>query len=283
MFDVIPVIDVRRGMAVRAVAGDRANYQPLVSPLSATSDPRDVAKGLMTLHPFPVIYVADLDAIEGRGANCSMLQNLSALPRLLPFFSRNGRRWGETPDEGLDADPAAAVVSSPSSALPGHLVLSRERNYPALWADTGARSEADAAALLALPNVSAVIGSETGVTQAEMRALTARFGDEVILSLDFRGDRFMGDPALVDDPECWPSRVIAMTLTNVGRQAGPDLARIAAIKRRAGGRFIYAAGGVRHCADIHAARAAGASGALVSSALHAQTITADDLEKVTGR
>jgi phosphoribosylformimino-5-aminoimidazole carboxamide ribotide isomerase len=66
---VIPVIDIRNGVAVRAIAGDRKNYAPLTTPLAATSDPLDVARGLMTLHPFEAIYVADLDAIERRGNN----------------------------------------------------------------------------------------------------------------------------------------------------------------------------------------------------------------------
>ena len=75
--DVIPVIDIRHGTAVRAVAGDRANYRPLVSPLCAGSEPGDVARGLMALHPFPVIYVADLDAIEGRDANLALSGELA--------------------------------------------------------------------------------------------------------------------------------------------------------------------------------------------------------------
>lgn len=67
--EIIPVIDIRMGVAVRAVAGRRADYRPLDTPLSATCDPRDVARGLVALHPFSALYVADLDAIEGRGNN----------------------------------------------------------------------------------------------------------------------------------------------------------------------------------------------------------------------
>ena len=43
--DVIPVIDVRHGLAVAAVRGQRADYRPLVTPLAAGSDPADVARG----------------------------------------------------------------------------------------------------------------------------------------------------------------------------------------------------------------------------------------------
>lgn len=234
--DVIAVIDVRHGVAVRAVAGDRANYRPLASPFSASSDPRAVAQGLMALHPFAVIYVADLDGIEGRGADTTLLKLLAA------------------------DHPGAEV-----------------------WADQGAKSADEIAAALACPGVSAVIGSETGAGPEELAALKGRFGDRVILSLDFRGDGFVGDPALLANPACWPKRVIAMTLARVGRGAGPDLMRIGDLKRRSPASVVYAAGGVRNRADLVSARSAGASGALIASALHAQTLTAGELHEITGR
>ena len=46
---IIPVIDVRHGLAVRAVRGDRSNYRPIVTPLSASADPVDVVRGYMRL------------------------------------------------------------------------------------------------------------------------------------------------------------------------------------------------------------------------------------------
>ena len=51
---------------------------------------------------------------------------------------------------------------------------------------------------------------------------------------------------------------------------------------RAGGRRIYAAGGVRDRADMIALHAAGAAGVLVATALHAGTIKAGDLEEIAG-
>ncbi len=62
---VIPVIDLMGGQAVRARMGDRAYYRPLESPLSPTSDAVDVVRGLLGVFPFSALYVADLDAIQG--------------------------------------------------------------------------------------------------------------------------------------------------------------------------------------------------------------------------
>ena len=66
---IIPVIDIRNGAVMRARAGDRDSYKPISTPLAATSAPADVVAGFLTLHPFEKIYIADLDAIEGRGDN----------------------------------------------------------------------------------------------------------------------------------------------------------------------------------------------------------------------
>ncbi|HEY1887347.1 MAG TPA: HisA/HisF-related TIM barrel protein, partial [Roseiarcus sp.] len=100
----------------------------------------------------------------------------------------------------------------------------------------------------------------------------------VVLSLDFRGDAFQGPPEILAEPALWPSRVIVMTLARVGSAAGPDLARFATIRSIAGGRELYAAGGVRDARDLSALKAAGASGALIATALHEQRIGAADLE-----
>ena len=69
-----------------------------------------------------------------------------------------------------------------------------------------------------------------------------------------------------------------MTLARVGSGAGPDLARLASIQSIAGGREIYAAGGVRNAADLSALTAAGVSGALAATALHERRIVTADLE-----
>lgn len=227
----IPVIDLMGGEVVRARMGERASYPPLKSPLSPTSDPVDVVGGLLAVYPFPTLYVADLDAIEGKGDNGSALGRLR-------------------------------------SGFPGLM----------LWIDNGA---ADAAALEALIGAglgAPVIGSES----QRDGVLLAHHGDsrQMVLSLDFRGETFQGPPEILAEPALWPRRVIVMTLARVGAGAGPDLERLAAIRSIAGDREIYAAGGVRDAADLRALKAAGASGALVATALHERRIVKADLEAI---
>jgi len=59
------VIDLKRGQAVHAVAGQRDQYRPLKSQLVDSFHPGRVAKALLDHVPVGEMYVADLDAIAG--------------------------------------------------------------------------------------------------------------------------------------------------------------------------------------------------------------------------
>jgi phosphoribosylformimino-5-aminoimidazole carboxamide ribotide isomerase len=77
-FEIIPVIDLRGGVVVHARRGQRADYRPIRSTLCKGSTPAAVVDGLLGLHPFPTLYVADLDAIEDTGDNEAVLRDLKA-------------------------------------------------------------------------------------------------------------------------------------------------------------------------------------------------------------
>ncbi len=70
---IIPVIDILSGVAVHAVRGKREEYQPLKSVLCASSKPVDVAFAYKA-RGFKELYIADLDAILGKGKNSSVLK-----------------------------------------------------------------------------------------------------------------------------------------------------------------------------------------------------------------
>ena len=96
--EIIPVIDLKGGLVVRARMGQRDQYRPIETPLSPTSHPADVVQGLMSVFPFRTLYVADLDAIERTGDNDAVLVRLKAafpaacvLGRQRPRRSRRGR------------------------------------------------------------------------------------------------------------------------------------------------------------------------------------------------
>ncbi len=95
---IIPVLDLKDCTVVRAQMGERDRYQPIATPLAPGSDPVDVARGLLSVHPFQTLYIADLDAIQGRGSNEAAIERLrQAFPHVALWV-----------DNGI-ADRAAAV------------------------------------------------------------------------------------------------------------------------------------------------------------------------------
>jgi len=80
-FTVIPALDLKGGMVVYAVGGDRAAYSPIASPFGAADDPAAIARGLLATTGSPDLYIADLDAIAGIGNHFELVRGLSyALP-----------------------------------------------------------------------------------------------------------------------------------------------------------------------------------------------------------
>ncbi len=78
-FEVIPVLDIRRGQAVHAIAGRRAHYEPLRSTLHPTPDPIELARSLCDTLTLQTLYVADLDAIEGGSPQLAIYRRLTDL------------------------------------------------------------------------------------------------------------------------------------------------------------------------------------------------------------
>ena len=73
---IIPVIDILNGVAVHAVRGRRKEYQPLKSILCDSADPVAVASAFKKCG-FEELYVADLDAILGKGNNLHVLKEIA--------------------------------------------------------------------------------------------------------------------------------------------------------------------------------------------------------------
>jgi phosphoribosylformimino-5-aminoimidazole carboxamide ribotide isomerase len=113
-FEIIPVIDIRRGLVVRAVMGRRHLYRPIETPLSSSPDPVAVAAGLLKLHAFDKLYVADIDAIERHGDNMPIVARLRVRFPDIDLWIDNG---ASTPDEvarWLDRDLGTLVLGSES-------------------------------------------------------------------------------------------------------------------------------------------------------------------------
>jgi phosphoribosylformimino-5-aminoimidazole carboxamide ribotide isomerase len=110
--EIIPVIDLRGATVVHARFGRRDQYRPIETRLSPTSKPLDVARGLLSVHPFATLYVADLDAIAGHGDNRSAVAELKAAFPHVTLWVDNGIARLDDAERWLDAGLAHLVLGS---------------------------------------------------------------------------------------------------------------------------------------------------------------------------
>jgi HisA/HisF family protein len=147
------------------------------------------------------------------------------------------------------------------------------------WVDAGATSAEPAAALARAGVARNVIGTES---MAPGR-LPATSQPPVVLSVDLRDGRLISlDPQLAgrEPGAAVPlaaaleiRELLVIDLARVGSGSGPPLDAVAELANALPGVAIYAGGGVRDDADLHALESAGAAGALVATALHEGRIT----------
>lgn len=230
---LIPVIDLMRGQVVRARRGDRGSYRPIESRLCASSDPITVARVLRDHCDARQLYIADLDALTGGEPQVALLRALqAALPQT--------ELWV---DAGCADAAAVDDLRRAIDAPPDHLV-------PVLASESMRSPRAFAQAF-------GPAAGGAGVPR-----------DDRVLSLDRRDGVRLDAAGCWAQPAWWPTRVIAMTLEQVGADAGPDLDTLSALRRLNPSVCWFGAGGIRDPEDLERASAAGASGWLVASALH---------------
>ena len=141
-----------------------------------------------------------------------------------------------------------------------------------LWVDCGIRNRRHYRQMKSMAKWEPVIGSETYEEEKP-----APLPGEAILSLDYRGDRPMGNSQICNLPRLWPGRVIVLNIARVGRQSGPDLEHLKHALALSPRTEVYVGGGMRNADDLEKLKRAGASGALVSTALHSGQIIDKDL------
>jgi phosphoribosylformimino-5-aminoimidazole carboxamide ribotide isomerase len=198
-------------------------------------------------------------------------------------------RFGAADDPAAIARGLLAATRSPSlyvadldaiSGTGNHFELVRGLSDAlpdvTLWIDAGFSDVADCAFWLPL-GATLVIGSEGLAAVDDWRDINEAFGESVVLSLDYDSGGKKGPGALFDDPALWPNRVIAMCLTRVGTQSGPDVDKLKGVIDMADGRAVFAAGGIRDSRDLAALAALGAKGALLATALHSNAVTQNEI------
>jgi phosphoribosylformimino-5-aminoimidazole carboxamide ribotide isomerase len=235
---VIPVIDLKGGVAVHAVRGDRERYRPLRSRIAAGPYPLDVARAVRERFGLDELYVADLDAIAGGPGNGDVVAALAREARLM-----------------VDAGAAEAAAVARLLALGAARVVVGTESLPGAEAFARLRSE--------LPDAPLVLS-------LDLRGGQVLSPDPALAALDPAG-------ALARLADAGAEDAIVLDLARVGSGEGPDVARLGDLRARVPGVALLAGGGVRHAGDLRALAGAGAVGALVATALHGGAIAPEEL------
>ncbi len=243
---LIPVIDIRGGVAVHAVAGQRDSYQAVRSVLTRSADPVVVARDLHDTLGNTEVYVADLDCIE-RPDQTGRLLSPAAVATI---------EWAAGAGVTVLLD---AGVSSMAVAL-------TIGQYAAVRLIIGTETLTDMRVLGEI-----VTSMEVG---------------RVVASLDLRDQQVLARSAELRDVAAERAaglliaqgvdEMIVLDLARVGTGAGTTAGLIAALSVQYPHVAMLAGGGVRRVADLEALSRAGAAGALVATALHTGAITAED-------
>lgn len=198
--EVIPVVDLMGGEVVHARAGERRDYRPIATPLSPTSTPLDVVDGLLGLFRFRRLYVADLDAIEGRGNHEAVLAALAARHPELEIWLDDGTAEAARARTWLAAHGGRLVIGSEAQSDTAILRMLRGEPRVVLSLDfrgaefQGPRAILDDASLWP-PTVIAMtlaqVGSGLGPDLERLRAIIARAGESAIYAAG--GVRNRGD------------------------------------------------------------------------------------------
>ena len=238
---IIPVLDLMNGQVVQAIRGERDTYQPIESILTSETNPLAVAQALQAETGCREFYIADLDALQGKGHHWGVIRQLCSELKA---------------DLWIDGG-----VTQPATALNA---LSTDSIHVIVCSETLQDPEFNLDLEDGLPSERLLFSID--IVKGKVLARSSALKDlNPLAALDLLSRRG------------W-SRFILLTLDRVGTGAGFDWALLKAARRRFPELSLIVGGGARKPHDINRLSSLNLDGALVATALHRGWITRQDLE-----
>ena len=110
---IIPVLDIKNGIAVSGKSGNRDEYQPLKTVFHSSSDPLKISEALKKAGASQ-IYIADLDAIEGEGSNRDLVNKVN---QILPVMLDSGAFDPDSVEKALQVSDKVIVATETLQTL----------------------------------------------------------------------------------------------------------------------------------------------------------------------
>lgn len=228
---LIPVIDLKAGLVVHALKGERDNYRPLQSILCDSPEPKEVARSFRDKLGLTEIYIADLDAIQGTGNHKQIISSLVNQEEMQVLL-----------DAGA-GDPQAV-----------HSLLELGVKKVIIGAETLSNLDNLRVLHSAIPASQLIfsLDMQSGQILSRCSDLAELSPLKVLEMLQFAG---------------W-HEVILLDLARVGTGNGIDHTLVSEARRLFPEMELIVGGGISQTSELDWLQAVGVSGALVASALH---------------
>jgi phosphoribosylformimino-5-aminoimidazole carboxamide ribotide isomerase len=236
---IIPVIDVLNSIAVHGIRGERKHYQPLKSVLCNSANPLDLATTFNKLG-FNSIYMADLDAIQGKTANFDIYKNITTQTGINLMV-----------DAGIsDLAKAEAVLNAGAQKI----VVGTETLSTLDFVAQAVKTFGEDKVVVSIDRKEGKLLS-TSDNIASMGALL------IVKKLSNLGVR----------------QIILLDLDRVGTEHGTDNSTIKNILKQTQ-LEVLVGGGIKSLQELEELRTLGVSGALIATVLHKGKLTVDELK-----
>jgi phosphoribosylformimino-5-aminoimidazole carboxamide ribotide isomerase len=231
--EVIPVLDLKEGVVVHARMGQRGQYRPIETPLSPTSMPIDVARGLLSIFPFKTFYIADLDAITRAGDNNAALRQLRSEFPDLNFWVDGGVADRPGARAWLDAGLGHLVLGSETQddaalvrglSADDRIILSLDYRADVFVGPQALLREADAWPSRIIAMTLARVGSALGPDWNRLAAIKSRGAEKLVYAAG--GVRDADDLAALD--RLGVAGALVASCLHSGKLAGAQIARLQA-------------------------------------------------------
>jgi phosphoribosylformimino-5-aminoimidazole carboxamide ribotide isomerase len=237
---IIPVLDLKGGLAVHAVRGEREAYAPVRSVLADTAEPVALARAFRDRLGCRECYVADLDAIARRGGHGPTIHAIAELGLVV---------WL---DAGI-ADPQDALRAAGHGA--GRIIVGSET----------LRSPGDLQAIAEAVNLARTSPALDCILSLDLRHGRLLGGSTAVRRLS---------------PLClaglaWEAGIrayIVLDLARIGAGGGAETATPLRLRQKLPHAEIIVGGGLRDRADLSGLVRQGFDGVLVATALHTGAI-----------
>jgi phosphoribosylformimino-5-aminoimidazole carboxamide ribotide isomerase len=238
----LPVLDLKDGLVVRGLAGRRHEYRPIVSRLTPSPRPRDVARAFRDHFGLTDLYLGDLDAIAGQPPALDVYAALHA----------DGFRLSVDAGVRVAADGVRLARAGVETVVAGLETL------------TGPAALAELCDLLGPARV--------------LFSLDLKSGQPLIDLAGWQAADAAGMPARA--VACGVRRLLVLDLARVGVGEGTGTEALCLSVSAAFPEVeVLAGGGIRDAADLERLQQHGVAGVLVASALHDGRLCRADLAR----